>query len=128
SLTEQDGGGSRLHLDSENFHSLRSVLGVRLQTSEQYLSEQVKWSVQAYTAWNHELRENAGVMHASFAAADNDDCSGTVKMPDKDSVSVGTGIVFRTDKNVAVSLNSRGEIYRRNGTSVYGNLSVEWAF
>lgn len=128
SLTEQDGGGSRLHLDSENFHSLRSVLGVRLQTSEQYLSEQVNWSVQAYTAWNHELRENAGVMHASFAAADNDDFSGTVKMPDRDSVSVGTGIVFRTDKNVAVSLNSGGEIYRRNGTSVYGNLSVEWAF
>ncbi|WP_370612113.1 autotransporter domain-containing protein [Citrobacter meridianamericanus] len=128
SLTEQEGGGSRLHLDSENFHSLRSVFGVRLQTSEQYLSEQVNWSVQAYTAWNHELRENAGVMHASFVAADNDDFSSTVKMADRDSVSVGTGIVFRTDKNVAVSLNSGGEIYLRNGTSVYGNLSVEWAF
>ncbi|ELE9456959.1 autotransporter domain-containing protein [Salmonella enterica] len=127
-LTEKEGEGSRLHLDSENFHSLRSVLGVRLQTSEQYLSEHVNWSVQAYTAWNHELLENAGVMHASFAAADNDNFSSTVKMPDRDSFSVGTGIVFRTDKNVSVSLNSGGEIYRRNGTSVYGNLSVKWVF
>ncbi|HFW3777781.1 TPA: S8 family serine peptidase [Salmonella enterica subsp. enterica serovar Thompson] len=128
SFTEQEGEGSRLHLDSEIFHSLRSVLGVHLQTSEQYLSKHVNWRVQAYTAWNHELRENAGVMHASFAAADNDNFSSTVKMPDRDSVSVGTGIVFRTDKNVSVSLNTGGEIYRRNGTSVYGNLGVEWIF
>lgn len=128
SLTEQEGEGSRLHLDSENFHSLRSVLGMRLQTSEKYLSEHVNWTVQAYTAWNHELLENAGIMHASFAAADNDNFSSTVKMPDRDSFSIGTGVVFRTDKNVSVSFNSGGEIYRRNGTSVYGNLSVKWAF
>ena len=34
SLTEDKGMGSRLHLDSETFHSLRSSLGVRMSTNE----------------------------------------------------------------------------------------------
>ncbi|EDJ8960925.1 hypothetical protein GFH91_04000 [Salmonella enterica subsp. enterica serovar Stanley] len=123
SLTEQKGEGSRLHLDSENFHFLCSVLGVRLQTSEQYLSEQVNWSVQAYIAWNHELRENAGVMRASFATADNDDFSGTVKMPDRENVSVGTGIVFRTDK-MLLSLSTVGGRFIAGTAHQYMEISV----
>ena len=38
SLTEDNGMGSRLHLDSETFHLLRSSLGVRMSTNERRLT------------------------------------------------------------------------------------------
>lgn len=65
SLTEDNGMGSRLHLDSETFHSLRSSLGIRMSTNERQLGEHATWKAHASAAWNHELLDKAGTMHAS---------------------------------------------------------------
>ena len=57
--------------DSETFHSLRSSLGVRMSTNERQLGEHATWKAHASAAWNHELLDKAGTMHASFVEAAN---------------------------------------------------------
>ena len=128
SLTENDGMGSRLHLDSATFHSLRSSLGVRMSTDESPLGEHATWKAHASAAWNHELLDKAGTMHASFVEAANAVFSNTVKVPGRDSLGLGAGVSFNTDKDVSFSLNAGSELFRRDETSVYGNLAVEWKF
>lgn len=128
SLTEDNGMGSRLHLDSETFHSLRSSLGVRMSTNERQLGEHATWKAHASAAWNHELLDKAGTMHASFVEAANAGFSNTVKVPGRDSLGLGAGVRFNTDKHVSFSLNAGSELFRRDATSVYGNLAVEWKF
>ena len=128
SLTEDNGMGSRLHLDSETFHSLRSSLGVRMSTNERQFGEHATWKAHASAAWNHELLDKAGTMHASFVDAANAGFSNTVKVPGRDSLGLGAGVRFNTDKRVSFSLNAGSELFRRDETSVYGNLAVEWTF
>ena len=128
SLTEDNGMGSRLHLDSETFHSLRSSLGVRMSTNERQLGEHATWKAHVSAAWNHELLDKAGTMHASFVEAANAGFSNTVKVPGRDSLGLGAGVRFNTDKHVSFSLNAGSELFRRDATSVYGNLAVEWKF
>ena len=120
--------GSRLHLDSETFHSLRSSLGVRMSTNERQFGEHATWKAHASAAWNHELLDKAGTMHASFVDAANADFSNTVKVSGRDSLGLGAGVRFNTDKHVSFSLNAGSELFRRDETSVYGNLAVEWKF
>lgn len=128
SLTENDGMGSRLHLDSATFHSLRSSLGLRMSTDESPAGEHAVWKAHAFAAWNHELLDKAGTVHASFAEAANAGFSNTVKVPGRDSLGLGAGVSFNTDKNVTFSLNAGSELFRRKSTAVYGNLAVEWKF
>ncbi|WP_308775639.1 S8 family serine peptidase, partial [uncultured Bilophila sp.] len=71
SLTENDGMGSRLHLDSATFHSLRSSLGVRMGTDENAFGRHATWKAHASAAWNHELLDKAGTAHASFVEVAN---------------------------------------------------------
>lgn len=54
--------------------------------------------------------------------------SNTVKAPGRDSLGLGAGVSFNTDKDVSFSLNAGSELFRRDGTSLYGNLAVEWTF
>ena len=115
-------------LDSETFHSLRSSLGVRMSTNERQLGEHATWKAHASAAWNHELLDKAGTMHASFVEAANAGFSNTVKVPGRDSLGLGAGVRFNTDKHVSFSLNAGSELFRRDATSVYGNLAVEWKF
>ena len=50
------------------------------------------------------------------------------KVPGRDSLGLGAGVRFNTDKHVSFSLNAGSELFRRDATSVYGNLAVEWKF
>ena len=75
-----------------------------------------------------ELLDKAGTMHASFVDAANAGFSNTVKVPGRDSLGLGAGVRFNTDKHVSFSLNAGSELFRRDETSVYGNLAVEWKF
>lgn len=128
SLTEEKGMGSRLHLDAETFHSLRSSLGVRMSTEERRLGQHAAWKAHASAAWNHELLDKAGTTHASFVEAANAGFSNTVKFPGRDSLGLGAGLVFNTDKDLSFSLNAGSELFRRDETSVYGNIAMEWKF
>ena len=65
-------------------------------------------------------------MHASFVEAANAGFSNTVKVPGRDSLGLGAGVRFNTDKHVSFSLNAGSELFRRDATSVYGNLAVNF--
>ena len=103
SLTEDNGMGSRLHLDSETFHSLRSSLGVRMSTNERQFGEHATWKAHASAAWNHELLDKAGTMHGSFVDAANTGFSNTIKVPGRDSLRLGAGVRLDTDGRRSLS-------------------------
>lgn len=128
SLTENSGMGSRLHLDSGIFHSLRSSLGVRISTDEKPFGGHASWSAHASAAWNHELINKAGTVNASFVESTNASFSNTVKVPGHDSLELGAAVSLRTSKDVSFSLTAGSEHFRRSGASVYGKFAIEWTF
>lgn len=128
SLTEKNGMGSSLHLNSELSQSLRTRLGVRLATLERPLNEHSTWQGHFSAAWNHELLDKSGTFRASFVNAANASFAQRVSFPSRDSLGLGAGLTFTTSNNVSFALNAGSELFRNNGASVYGNLKVGWKF
>ncbi|MFQ8737209.1 MAG: autotransporter outer membrane beta-barrel domain-containing protein [Bilophila wadsworthia] len=89
SLTEDNGMGSRLHLDSETFHSLRSSLGVRMSTNERQLGEHATWK--AHVSRGTTTVRQAGTMHIIRGSGQR----GLLqhwKVPGRDSLGLGAGV------------------------------------
>ena len=121
SLKENGGMGSRLDVEASTVHSLRSSLGVRVGTGEAS-----GWNGHASIAWNHELLAKAGMIRASFMDADNAGFSSAARMPGRDSLGLGVGMSLRTGRGFSVLLNAGSELFCGGGSTVSGNLAVEW--
>lgn len=127
SFTEQNGLGSRLHLSSGTFQSLRSSVGTRVSTKPSTLNEHATWKVQGSVAWNHELLGKAGTLQASFADVARSGFTQRVELPGKDSLGLGAALIIDTDRDISFSLNAGSEL-AHGGSSLYGNLAVGWKF
>ena len=128
SLKEDGGMGTRLDLDAAAFHSLRFSLGGRLVTERTGLNEHLAWQGHFSAAWNHELLGRAGTIHASFAEAAGADFPYVVRTPCRDSVSLGAGVSFVTDRDMFFSVTAGSELSGRGGDTLYGHVNLGWTF
>lgn len=126
----ENGGAIRAHLDNETYDSLRTQLGYRLATRTKALDnyDSTQWQAHAAFAWNHELLDNHGRTSYQLADFAGVTITDTAAAYGRDSMSLAAGITFKTPKNLDVTLSLGSEMYRKGGSSIYGNVGLEWKF
>lgn len=126
----ENGGAIRAHLAGETYDSLRTQLGYRLATRPRALDsfDSAQWQAHAAVAWNHELLDNQGRTSYQLADFAGITISDTAVDYGRDSMSLAAGITFKTPKNLDVTLSLGSEMYRKGGSSIYGNVGLEWKF
>ena len=126
----ENGGAIRTELASATYDSLRTQLGYRIATSPKSLDsyDSTKWQAHASIAWNHELLSDNG--STSYSLADLPGVSITDKAESygRDSMSIATGVTFKTPSKLDVGLTLGSDIYRKGGSSVYSKVNFEWKF
>lgn len=126
----ENGGAIRTELASATYDSLRTQLGYRIATSPKSLDsyDSTKWQAHASIAWNHELLSDNG--STSYSLADLPGVTITDKAENygRDSMSVASGVTFKTPSKLDVGLTLGSDIYRKGGSSVYGKVNLEWKF
>ena len=126
----EDGGAISTKISSATYNSLRTQLGYRLTTKPKALDsyDSTKWQAHASVAWNHELLGDNGRTSYQFSDLPGVTISDTVDTYGRDSMSIAAGVTFKTPKCLDVTLTIGSDMYRKGGSSVYGNANFEWKF
>ena len=126
----EHGNGIPAHLDSATYDSLKTQLGYSLTTAPKALDsyDSTQWQAHASVAWNHELLGNNGTTTYQLADLPGVTITDKAETYGRDSLSLATGITFKTPKRLDVGLTLGSDIYRRGGSSVYGKVNFEWKF
>ena len=124
----EKGGAIRTNLESATYDSLRTQLGYRLTTKPKRLDsyDNTQWQAHASVAWNHELTSDNGRSSYELAEFPGTPIEDTIETYGRDSLSIAAGITFKTPKRLDVDLTLGSDIYRKGGSSVYGQVKFEW--
>ena len=124
----EKGGAIRTNLESATYDSLRTQLGYRLTTKPKGLHsyDNTQWQAHASVAWNHELTSDNGRTSYELAEFPSTPIEDTIETYGRDSLSIAAGITFKTPKRLDVDLTLGSDIYRKGGSSVYGQVKFEW--
>jgi subtilase-type serine protease len=126
-VTETGGDGTRLHLDKQNYTSLRAHVGAQWQsTFKTNAGNAFKTSLQA--AWHHELKDTAVNQTAAFADYASNRFSSRNTVIAKDSMSVQGGLSYQIKQDVEVSANLSGTVWKGGDREFAGAVSVNWKF
>ena len=123
----ESGAVNRLKIDSKDYNSLRTQLGLKYTTSKKQLDKDSDYSTFLLSAWNHELLSKAGDQTLRFGTLEGG-WSSRVKEHGRDSMTLGAGFTFHTPKKLDVTLMVGSDVYRKDGHSTYGKLGAEWKF
>lgn len=126
-LTEADGRGTRLHLDSNSVHSLRSAAGAQAVWGTS-LSERTRIKAQVSALWMHELLDDTQRLDASFADARSYGFTTKSRNPSRDSMGVQGGLSLSIDDTKHISVQVGTEFFRPGYTTLEGNIAVSWEF
>ncbi len=126
-VEEDNGAGMRLDMEDTAYHSLRSVLGLRLAGGGIRLGKDYALQAHVNAAWNHELLARAGTAQMSFVEAPSASFTQQAEYYSRDSLNAGAGLSL-VNAARALSLNAdiSGEFAACRGNAVYGGLSASW--
>ena len=128
--TTETGAAYRAYLEGATYDSLRTQLGYRLVTKPKALDsyDSTQWQAHASVAWNHELLNDNGSTNYQMVEFPGSTIEDNVELYGRDSMSIAAGVIFKTPNRLDVGLTLGSDIYRKGGSSIYGNATFEWKF
>lgn len=126
-MTESGDNGSRLHLDSQTFHSLQSRIGVA-GNWDMPLSSGAAVKASLQLSWDHELLDTDVVQDASFVGAPGVGFSAKNQVVGRDGMGVRAGMSYVINKDVEVGAGVTSDLFRTGYDSVSGNVFASWRF
>ncbi|WP_312973018.1 autotransporter domain-containing protein [Atlantibacter sp.] len=126
-VTESGSEGTRIHLDSQTFHSLQSRIGVGANWDKPLAAgSAVKANLQL--TWDHELLDTDLVQDASFAGYRGVGFTSKNQVVGRDGMGVQAGMSYAINKDVEIGASVNSDLFRTGYDSVAGNLSANWRF
>ena len=128
--TTETGAAYRAYLEGATYDSLRTQLGYRLVTKPKALDsyDSTQWQAHASVAWNHELLNDNGSTNYQMVEFPGSTIEDNVELYGRDSMSIASGVIFKTPNRLDVGLTLGSDIYRKGGSSIYGKVNFEWKF
>ena len=120
------GSGSALNLDSADYQSLRSSLGVKVSFAEGRMDKGVKYALDASALWHHEFLDRGPRYDWTLLGG-----PGVTKWREgagRDSVGLNLGAEFSDSDRFSVRAAAGTELFRPGASSFTGSLRVEWKF
>ena len=120
------GSGGALNLDSADYQSLRSSLGVKVSFMEGRLDRGVRYAIDASALWHHEFLDRG-------ARYDGTLLGGPIftkwrEGAGRDSVALTLGAEFSDSDRFSVRAAAGTELFRPGASSFTGSLRLEWKF
>ena len=120
----ESGGFTALVLDSADYQSLRSSLGVKVSFMEGRLDRGVKYAIDASALWRHEfLDDGPSCGWRLGGASDSIPWRGAAG---RDSLALNLGAEFGDRENFSVKAAAGTELFRPGFSGFMGSLKLEW--
>lgn len=124
---EKGADGSALKLESQQFDSLRSSIG--LNSAMNFPLEGGRAiKAEGQVTWNHELLNTDLIQDATFATYQGSSFRSKNTVMDRDSMGVRGNVRYSLSENVDIGAGVASDLFRTGYNSVSGNLSLDWRF
>ena len=120
------GSGSALNLDSADYQSLRSSLGVKVSFAEGRMDKGVKYALDASALWHHEFLDRGP--RYDWTLLGGPSVTRWREGAGRDSVGLNLGAEFSDSDRFSVRAAAGTELFRPGASSFTGSLRVEWKF
>ena len=122
----ESGGFTALVLDSADYQSLRSSLGVKVSFMEGRLDRGVKYAIDASALWRHEFLDDGPSCGWRLGGAS--DSIPWRRAVGRDSLALNLGASFSGGERFSVRASMGTEIFKSGYSDFGGALQLEWKF
>ncbi|MDN6859031.1 autotransporter domain-containing protein [Pseudomonas sp. CAN2814] len=127
STHEKGADGTTLKLDSQQFDSLRSSIGLSSAMAFPLGAGQAI-KAEAQITWNHELLDTDVLQDATFANYPATGFNSKNTAFGRDSMGLGGSVRYQLSKDIDIGAGVSSDLFRTGYNAVSGNLSLDWRF
>ena len=126
-ISERGSSASRLHLESDAFHSVPLTLGAHLAWNTATANGSIL-GLDLMAGWKHELADDSFSSRASFRDYGAFGFASDTSLSGRDAMVLQSSLTLTAKDNFSLQMNLGGELFRSNASAVNAGLSLGWKF
>lgn len=126
-ISERGSSASRLHLESDAFHSVPLTLGAHLAWNTATVNGSTL-GLDFMAGWQHELADDSFFSRASFRDYGAFGFASDTSLSGRDAMVLQSSLTLTAKDNFSLRMNLGGELFRSNASSVNAGLTLGWKF
>lgn len=126
-ISERGSSASRLHLESDAFHSVPLTLGAHMAWNTATANGSTL-GLDFMAGWKHELADDALSSRASFRDYGAFGFASDTSLTGRDAMVLQSSLTLTAKDNFSLQMNLGGELFRPNASAVNAGLTLGWTF
>ena len=126
-ISERGSSASRLHLESDAFHSVPLTLGAHMAWNTATANGSTL-GLDLMAGWKHELADDSFSSRASFRDYGAFAFASDTSLTGRDAMVLQSSLTLTARDNFSLQMNLGGELFRSNASAVNASLSAGWKF
>ena len=126
-ISERGSSASRLHLESDAFHSVPLTLGAHMAWNTATANGSTL-GLDLMAGWKHELADDSFSSRASFRDYGAFGFASDTSLTGRDAMVLQSSLTLTARDNFSLQMNLGGELFRSNASAVNAGLTLGWKF
>ena len=126
-ISERGSSASRLHLESDAFHSVPLTLGAHMAWNTATANGSTL-GLDFMAGWKHELADDALSSRASFRDYGTFGFASDTSLTGRDAMVLQSSLTLTAKDNFSLQMNLGGELFRPHASAVNAGLTLGWKF
>ena len=126
-ISERGSSASRLHLESDSFHSVPLTLGAHLAWNTATANGSTL-GLDLMAGWKHELADDSFSSRASFRNYGAFGFASDTSLTGRDAMVLQSSLTLTARDNFSLQMNLGGELFRPHASAVNAGLTLGWKF
>lgn len=126
-ISERGFSASRLHLESDAFHSVPLTLGAHMAWNTATANGSIL-GLDLMAGWKHELADDSFSSRASFRDYGAFGFASDTSLTGRDAMVLQSSLTLTAKNNFSLQMNLGGELFRPHASAVNAGLTLGWKF
>lgn len=126
-ISERGSSASRLHLESDTFHSVPLTLGAHMAWNTATANGSTL-GLDLMAGWKHELADDSFSSRASFRDYGAFAFASDTSLTGRDAMVLQSSLTLTARDNFSLQMNLGGELFRPHASAVNAGLTLGWKF
>lgn len=126
-ISERGSSASRLHLESDSFHSVPLTLGAHMAWNTATANGSTL-GLDLMAGWKHELADDSFSSRASFRDYGAFAFASDTSLTGRDAMVLQSSLTLTARDNFSLQMNLGGELFRPHASAVNAGLTLGWKF
>ncbi len=126
-ISERGSSASRLHLESDSFHSVPLTLGAHMAWNTATANGSTL-GLDLMAGWKHELADDSFSSRASFRDYGAFGFASDTSLTGRDAMVLQSSLTLTAKDNFSLQMNLGGELFRPHASAVNAGLTLGWKF